>query len=319
MHSIIQESSSLIRAATACATLLLASGLTPGAFAADAAPAPATETPPPPFHVAGKTSRAIQKYTGLTWLAQSSLNLGGTIAAKCVLHGHPRVRFQAYSLTDCLSGKFKSVKLDLKDCSYKKVALGDLKFETTTPLQMRLFKTKHGAAGVGAPVMVAVSGKVDEADVSRALQSKEVSSQLSFLRLELPGLGDQHLQVVEPKVKIENGKVKINTWLITANAPKETGVALDISASPKLDQERFISLKDTQVSSKDINDPEQFSKFSEELLNPLLDFGKFDRKTHAFRLNKLELGEQNVQFAGKLLLVPKQVPAENKPTKVSEK
>lgn len=286
--------------------------------AAAAAPA-ATAEVPPPFHIAGKTSRAIQKYTGLTWLAQSSLNLGGTVAAKCILHGHPKVRFQAYSLTDCLSGKFKSVKLDLKDCSYKKVALGDLNVETSTPLQLRLFNTKKGAPGVAAPVMVAVSGKVDEKDVSKALQSPEISSQLNFLRLQLPGLGDQHLQVVEPKVKIENGQVKINTWLITAGAPKETGVSVDISAKPILEKERFISLQDTQVDSKDINDPQEFSKFSQELLNPLLDFGKFDRKTHAFRLTKLEMGEQNVQFAGKLLLVPKQVPVENKPARVSEK
>ncbi len=267
----------------------------------------------PPFHVSGKISRNVQKYSGLNWLTETSLNLGSSISAKLFLHGRPKVRFKIYAMSDCLAGKFKSVSIDLNHCSYRKIPIADLKLETTTPLQVRLFRTSKGAAGVGAPVMVAVSGQVDEKDVSRALQSPEISSQLNFLRLQLPGLGDQHLQVLEPKVKIENGKVKINTWLITANAPKETGITLDIVAKPYLDGERFIFLKETTVDSKDIMNPAEFSKFSEDLLNPLLDVGKFDRKTHAFRLTKFQLGEQNVQFAGKLLLVPKPVPAEQKP------
>lgn len=274
---------------------------------------------PPPFHIAGKTSRAIQKYTGMTWLAQESLGLSATLAAKFAMGGHPKIRVQAYSLSDCLSGKFKSISADLKNCSFNKVPLADLKVQTTTPLQVRLFKSKKGAPGVGAPVMVAVSGDVDENDVSRALQSLDISSQLNFLRLQLPGLGDQHLQVLEPKVKIENGVVKINTWLVTANAPKETGVSLHISAHPLLEQERFIILKDTKVESEDINNPEEFSKFSQDLLNPLLDFAHFDRKTHAFRLTQLKLDEQKVHFAGNLLLVPKAVQSSQAPPKLSNK
>lgn len=274
---------------------------------------------PPPFHIAGKTSRSIQKYTGLTWLAQSGIGLSSTLAAKCALGGHPKVKVKAYSLSDCLLGKFKSVSVDLKDCKYKKLPLANVQMSTSTPLQFRLFKTKKGEAGVAAPVMVAVSGNVDEKEVSQALESPEISSQLNFLRLNLPGLGDQHLQVLEPKVKLENGKVKIKTWLITADAAKETGVLLDISATPSVEGQRFIMLKDTEVVSKDINDPEQFSKFSQNLLNPLLDFGKFDRKTHAFRLSKLDISEQKLQFAGNLLLVPKPVPTAEASSKLSEK
>ncbi len=286
------------------------------------APALADESksdPPPPFHVSGKTSRAIQKYTGLTWLAQESVDIGATLAAKLMLGGHPHVKVKAYSLTDCLSGKFKSIRVDLKECSYNKVPLADLKFQTSTPLQARLFKTKNGAPGVTTPVMVAVTGEVDESDVSRALQSPEVTAQLSFLRIDLPGLGDQHLQVLDPKVKLEDGKIKINTWLITANAPKETGISVDIAASPILDAERFIRLKDTKIDSADINDPTEFSKFTQELLNPLIDFGKFDRKTHAFRLSEFDLAKQKLHFTGKLLLAPKPVAAVAAPSKLSKK
>jgi hypothetical protein len=263
---------------------------------------------PPPFHIAGKTSAALQKYSGLTWISEKGIGFVGTLASRCWLGGRPTFKVKAYSFTDCLSGKFRSVSINLRDCSYKKVPLAHLSLQTSTPLHVRLFGSSKGAAGVAAPVMVSVSGNLDENDVSRALQSQPVASQLGFLRLTLPGLGDQHLQVVEPKVKLENGKVKINTWLITAGAPKDTGISLDVVASPRLEGERFIMLKDTQVSSPDIIEPEQFSVFSQNLLNPLLDFGRFDRKTHAFRLTRLNCTEQKLQFAGKLLLVPKTVP-----------
>lgn len=227
------------------------------------------------------------------------------------MHGQPHLNVQAYSLTDSLKGKFKKVSVDLKDCSYKHIPLAELHASTMMPVQFSLFKSRKLQPGVTAPVMVAVKGEVEENDVSRALESPIISSSLNFLRLQLPGLGDQHLQVVEPKVKLENGVVKINTWLITANAPKETGVKLDISANPVLESDRFIMLKETKVDSSDIVEPEKFSAFSEDLLNPLLDFGKYDRHTHAFRLNELNVQEKKVKFAGKLLLAPKPVAPTN--------
>lgn len=272
----------------------------------------ATAEPPPTFKIAGSTSARIQKYTGLTWLTEKGMGLSASLAAKLMLGGSPSIKFKAYSFTDALSGKFKKVSVDLKNSSYKKIPLGNIQASTSMPIQFRLFNSKNGKAGVATPVMVAVSGQVSEEQVSKALQSPTISSSLGFLRLSLPGLGDQHLQVQEPKVKLENGLVKINTWLITANAAKETGVQLDISAKPILDRERFINLSDTKVDSKDIVEPEKFSVFSQELLNPLLDFGKFDRTTHAFRLNRLNVVDKKVDFAGKLLLAPRTVPPVNK-------
>lgn len=273
----------------------------------------------PPFPVAGNLSRAIQKYTGLTWLGEKSLELSAELASKLVLGGHSNLRIKAYSLSDCFFGKFKSVEADLKNCSYKKIPLADLKLATSTPLQIRLFKRGQKAAGVGAPVMVSVTGTLSEAQISRALASPKIASELSFLRLELPGLGDQHLQIIEPEVKIENGKVKISSWLITANAPKETGVFVKLSSTPYLEGDRYIMLKNTSLDSSDIHNPEEFSRFSQELLNPLLDFARFDRKTHAIRISSFKLDEQKLHFAAKLLLVPKAVPPPEKEQKLSRK
>jgi hypothetical protein len=252
-------------------------------------------------------------------LSQESIDLFGNLTAKLVLHGQPRFKVEVYSLSDAVAGKFKSVSIDLKDCSFKNIPLADLSLKTTTPLHLRLLKSKKGAAGVAAPVMVAVKGRVDEANVTQALESPKISSELNFLRLDLPGLGDQHLQILEPKVTLIDGKVKIHSWLVTAGAPKDTGITVDITATPFLEKERLIMLRDTDIKSPDIINPNEFSKFTQGLLNPLLDVARFDRKTHAFRFTEFKLADKKLDFAGKLLLVPRPVPEKNAQPKLSEK
>lgn len=253
------------------------------------------------FRVAGKASRAIQKFTGVTWITERLLGLSGVGAIRVALGGKAKIKVRSYSFTDALSGKFRQVEVRLKDSHYKDIPLPELKLSTTTPVHMRM------KSGVVIPVMVSVSGEATEEQISNALKSPKVSSQLNFLRLDLPGLGDQHLQILNPRIQIIDGKVVIDARLITAGAAPETGIEVHIAARPVLKDERFIMLEETRVDSPDIVDPEKFSVFLEDLLNPLVDFGRLDRTTRAFRLTELVTDEHKVRFAGKLLLAPKAV------------
>lgn len=255
------------------------------------------------FRIAGKTSRAIQKYSGATFLTDVFLSTGGGIAARLILHGKPKLKVRSYSFTDALSGKFRLVELQLKKCQWRGVPLPDVKLATTTPLHVR-----HNCKLL-IPVMVSVTGSATEEMISSGLQKPEVTSHLNFLRLDLPGLGEQHLQVLNPKIKLNSGQILIDTDLITAGGAPDTGIKVAISARPVLKNERLILLEGTKVFSKDIVEPDKFSQFAEDLLNPLIDFARLDRTTRAFRLTELHLDDQKVRFAGKLLLAPKPVPA----------
>src|SRR5206468_926538 len=128
---------------------------------------------------------------------------------------------------------------------------------------------------------------------------------LRFLKLDLPGLGQQHLQVLQPKVDLSGNRVILDSFLVTAGALRETGIPLHVEATPKLEGERFVLLKDMQIQSKEIEDPEHFCAFTDELLNPLIDFSRMDRFTHAFRMSKLNVENERVNYAGNLLLAPK--------------
>jgi hypothetical protein len=81
---------------------------------------------------------------------------------------------------------------------------------------------------------------------------------------------------------------------------------LTISAVPVLEGSK-IFLRQMKVSSPDIIDPEHFAKFVEDLFNPIIDFGRFDRADHAFRLTTFVVERDKVTGSGNLLLVPRSV------------
>jgi hypothetical protein len=126
------------------------------------------------------------------------------------------------------------------------------------------------------------------------------------LKLDVPGLGEQRLQVLQPRVALGDRRIQIDARLITRGASPDTGVDLTISAVPVLDGSK-IFLREMRVSSPDIIDPEHFAKFVEDLFNPIVDFGKFDRADHAFRLTSFVVERDRVNASGNLLLVPRSV------------
>lgn len=266
-----------------------------------AAPAIADEQyqeQPPSFNTAGKFSHLLQKYTGLTFLGNRIASWVGTGAVSTVFKGRATIKVRSYNFSDLLQGEFRSVEVKLYSGKYKGVPIGSVRAKTVTPLKI----TRRGVA---APVLIQVEGEASEKLVARALESKTVTENLRFLKLDLPGLGEQRLQVLNPRVDVLGDRVQVTTNLITANANPETGIKLMVSAAPAIEKERFIILKDIQVSSDDIQKPVEFANFIEQLLNPLFDFGRLDRATHAFRITKFEVKNERIRFAGRLLLAPK--------------
>lgn len=259
----------------------------------------------PPFPIASKTSMLLQKATGITALTNFVASKACEIAIGQKLGGKIKAKVRVYSLTDLVAGKVKAIDLTAKDASVSGVKVGFLHIATNQPLWVR-YRKQHGLRpGVLSPVLVSLEGHVSEKDVTQALQNPKIASSLSALKLDLPGLGSQQLQILDPKVQLEEGKVKIHAWMVTKGAHRETGVPVNISAVPYLEGDAKICVKDTQVESPNIENPKEFALFVTELLNPLVNFGRMDRLDHAFRMQTLTVTEDQVDFAGRLILAPK--------------
>lgn len=272
-----------------------------------AAPGPDGGSPKPaaPFPLGNKVSRNLQKYTGINWVTGV---VAGKVAGALIRHkigGKAKVKVKTYSFTDLIAGKLKSVDVKLEGSQVEGVKLGRIEVKADSPIWYYPYKNKSTKRGLHNPVNFAVKGDLNQEDVEKALASQEITSAIRGFKLDLPGLGDRELEVLEPKVDIEKGLVRIDGTLVTKGAKADTGVPLKIEATPKLVANNEIFLTNLKVDSPYIVEPEKFAYFMSDLLNPIVRLSRYDRTTHAFRLLSLDVSDSSVKGEGNLLLVPK--------------
>jgi hypothetical protein len=251
-------------------------------------------------------ARKVQRCTGVTWLTNQTASVLATAYLSAKTRGWVNTRVRTYSINDLIEGRFRSLQINAKRGTYKGVPFGRWAITTQMPFQLKAKKSAESPSGLQAPLMVSIEGNVAQNDLSGALASRLVTDNLRFLKFDLPGLGQQHLQVIDPHVKVDGEKVIVDSRLITVGGAPDTGIELKVIARPVLEKERYIKLYDMEVESPQIRDCAHFGPFAEELFNPLIDFGRYDRFTRAFRLSKLDIKDGRVWYQGRLLLAPKQ-------------
>ena len=264
----------------------------------------------PSFAIGSKWSRGFQRYTGINFLTEVVSNQVMKYVIKKQVGGDVKVRIKTYSLTDLLAGKVKSADILLSEAKLEGVPISRVELNTKTPTWFSL-KREQGSY-MKAPLAINVEGDVSQKDVTRALASQKVISSLRGLKLDLPGLGEQQLDIIDPDVTIEENQLVIKGNLITRGGAPDTGVPIIITGKPVLEGNQRIMVDNLVVDCPYIVEPEKFASFVEELINPIVDFGRYDRTTHAFRLSKFAVEEKSVSGQGELILVPAQKVAQSK-------
>ncbi len=262
-----------------------------------------SDTAAPPFPVAGKVSRTLQTVTGLNFLGSLIAGQAAGSVLKKKMGGNVKVKVKLYSFTDLLSGKVKAVDCSMADSKIKGVSLGHINATTNQPIWLDLHDKRH--IQLKAPILVSVKTALTPDEIAAALKSDKVSKSLRGLNLDLPGLGDSQLQVVNPKVAITDENVCIEALLKAEGADDSKGLPIKITGKLRLKGDSRIEIADMKVDSSEIIEPEKFAVFAEELLNPLIDLRKLDRRDHAFRLTSLDVDHNGLVSEGRLLIVPK--------------
>ena len=276
----------------------------PSAPASKPASKSAAPAPPPSFPIGSKFSRTVQKVTGITFLSDMIAGQAAKQVLKKKLGGKVKVKVKTFGLTDLVAGKIKSVSVSSDGGSYKNVPLGEVEMASATPIWYQYRHKEGQKPGLKSAILLNVNGNLSTQDIVVALGSDRIARSMRGLKLDLPGLGDQQLQVVRPKVEIGDNLLKVDALLVTLGGAEDTGVPIVISGRPVLEGDK-IFLREMKVESQDIVEPEKFSAFAEELLNPIVDFSRMDRKDHAFRLKELAVKKDIVQGGGQLLIAPR--------------
>jgi hypothetical protein len=266
------------------------------------------QTAPLPFPLSSSFSRGVQKVTGVTTVTQF---VAGQVAQRVLqkkLGGQVKVKVRTWSLTDLLSGKIKSMEIKLKSSQYKSVPLGKIVISSDTPLWLRYRRENNDRAGLRTPILLKMKAHLTQDNVSDALAVQRVASSLRALKLDLPGLGEQQLQVLDPQVTMAENLITVKATLVTAGASRDTGVDLTVTGKPVLKGDDQIVLSDMAISCPDIVEPQKFARFVEDLLNPLINFHRFDRPNFALRLDSLTLADGGLDANGRILIAPKVPP-----------
>lgn len=187
-----------------------------------------------PFPLSSKLSRTVQKVTGINLLTGAVTSEVAKHVLQHKLGGTVKVKVHTYSLTDTLAGKIKSVSVQTDGCKVKDVPLGNVAVKSENPIWYDFKRGKGHKTGLQQPVAMMVKAQVDEEQVARALSTEAISKSLRGLKLDLPGLGETQLQILNPKVQLTGEAVKIDATLVTLGASPDTGVPILISAKPVL-------------------------------------------------------------------------------------
>ena len=267
---------------------------------------PAMAEEKPKFPIGNKFSRGFQKYTGINFVTELIGNQVIKYSVKKQVGGKVKVRLKTYSLTDLIAGKVKSLDIEMKKPEFEGVSLGNVAIATRHPAWFSY--KRQNRSNLKDTVLLEVEGNVMQKDITSALSSEKVISSMRGLKLDLPGLGEQQLDILSPEVSIEEKQLVIKGTLITKGAAKETGVPIKIVGEPKLIGNQKIVVTNLKVDSDAIVEPEKFAKFVSDLINPVVDFGRYDTTTHAFRLNSFKIVDNEITGNGELLLVPPKPP-----------
>jgi hypothetical protein len=254
-------------------------------------------------------SRGLQRATGITTVSQF---VAGQVVQRVLqkkLGGHIKVKVRTWSLTDLLSGKIKSLEIKLKSSQYKDVPMGKIVISSDTPVWLRYRRENNDRAGLRTPILLRMKAHLTQDNVSDALAVGRVASSLRALKLDLPGLGEQQLQVLDPKVTMAEKLITVKATLVTAGAARDTGVDLTVTGKPELKGDDRIVLTNMAVECPDIIEPQKFASFVEELINPLVNFHRFDRRNFALRLDSLTLADGGLDAQGRILVAPNPPPS----------
>lgn len=242
--------------------------------------------------------RVVQTATGMNFLASfvASKVTGAVLSKKT--GGRVKAKVGTYSLTDLASGKIKSIKIVVTHPKLSGVELGEFQIKTQKPLWVTRRSLKR-------PNEMLVYFKFTQDQIQKILADERARAMLKGLKIDLPGLGAQEIEVIEPSVVIGQDSVDIKAFLVTKGAARDTGIDLAIFGQPKLVEERKIIIDSLKIESKTIDEPAVFADFVSKLVNPIIDFARFDRTDHAFRLSVLTVNPGKIEGMGRLLLVPR--------------
>jgi len=262
--------------------------------------------PRPNFAITGKFNRIFQKCTGITYISEVTTDFVAQKILKRKFGGKVKVIVKTYSFTDLIHLKVRIATVRMTGSHYKEIPLGKIEIQSRTPFWLGL--GEHKRPSLQEVALLSFKTEYSDKELDQILHSERVTNAMRFLKLDLsslgPGLDEQKLQMHEPELRLDDGSIILKTTVATPNADPSTGSTITVSGKPQLRGDDLVYLEEVKVESPDIEEPERFSKFVENLINPLINLKRFDKYNFAMRLDEVSVKPHRLSISGRIILGP---------------
>ena len=230
-----------------------------------------------------RLSYNLQRYTGFNFLADFIAE--GIIKILMKLKTNAKevnVDLQIYSGFDLVKKKAKSLSLKASDLFIKNVPIKYFELITESPLYFAKNSKKKNQAAI--PVDLAAKLNISLEDVSHVLGTlpkwKEVFEEID---LPVPPFGSTKIALNDLKIKInETGYIQIACIVTSVVNPSSEPLVMRFNGNLSLRNNRIVinnlkcGIEDIFTSDSDIG--KSFSEMLEDLINPVFDFHKYEKR-----------------------------------------
>lgn len=258
----------------------------------------------PEMKTASGFSRAIQHMTGFTLVS-------GWIANRVLRHeirehvqGKLDSKLSLYSGTDLLSGKAKTIRISGKDLLVGEfIPVSAFSFENKSG--MPIYVRKSSRPFLLRPVDFQVSAVITENDLNRMFQSKAGREKLTGMTVDIPPFGKQSMDIIDPAVDIDGGKVIIRAMMNMHDAPKEYALPMRVTGRITAEKAR-LKLSDMKIDIEGIEDTEPVARLVENYFSEIVNLNSIKISRHRVKVavEKTDLANDQLNLQATLTVEP---------------
>lgn len=283
-----------------CSGYLLSESFLPVGFA-DAKPMPY-----PTFKTANGFSRLMQNVSGFTplsgWMANRLLHR----ELQKLISGPVESRLSLYSGTDMLHGKVRRIHI-----RGTQVIVNELlplqEFQLETLDDSPVFVSNDHRPILLKPLDLLLTARLREADVNTLLNSPQGQKRLNNLEVMIPPFGKQALDIVNPKVRFEAGRVTLIALVNKHAQPLENALPVQVSGELSSENSR-LNLRniDLQITGFEPEEVQELAQFIENYFGEVLNLNhiKVDRHTLKVQMEQSEITAGQLQLKAKIHMEP---------------
>ena len=263
--------------------------------------------------VSGKVSYNIQKYSGFNWVVDNVAELiAGFVLKTKTKAKKVKVDIGIYSGLDLISKKARFIRVYANNLLIKKIPVDSFRLQTSEPVYL----TKPGKKyRVKVPMDLSINFILDPSDLFFTISDPKQSGNDKLnnsleIDLPLPPLGSSKILIKDISFKIsENGRIYSELKAFSKVNPEAGPLHVFVEGALVIRDKKLI-LEDLKSEIDDIftKDSEvsiSFCQALEELINPLINFNRYEKE--GIKISKVEymFKEKKLSFNLEANLLPK--------------